>query len=99
LTILCGNRGRVHNRSALTIVQWIKREHAGGGFGDATECADKIDLNDEVKGFKGKVFDVARFAVATRRLDRVASARAVDQNAFLTMRGACFGKACINAFF
>ena len=61
-------------------------------MGDAAEGADEVDLDDPVEGIEREMLDAAVFLAAARGLDRVAGARAVDENAFLAVRFARLGE-------
>ena len=77
-------------------LQRLERQHAGRRLGDAAEGADEIDLDDAIERVDREMLDLFRRLVARRGLDGVAGAGAVDQDAFLPVRGARLGEARID---
>src|SRR6185503_8256670 len=86
LAILCCYRCGVDDRAALAARKRIEREHALGTDRDAAECADKVDLDDEVEGVGREALELARLLVTPGGLDGVAGAGAVDEDALLAVR-------------
>ena len=87
-----------HHRATLAIIHRLKRKHASCRLGDAAEGPDQVDLDNPVKSIKREMLDRTVFLRTAGGLDRVARASAVDQDTFLTMRRARFGKARVDAF-
>jgi hypothetical protein len=96
LAIFSSHRSGVDDCAALAVDR-VQRHHAGGGFRDAAERADQVDLDDQVELIEREVADFAGFLVAAGRLDGVAGAGAVDQDALLADCGAGFFERGIDA--
>ena len=97
LPVLRRHRGRVDDGAALAVGQRLQREHARRRLCDAAEGAHQVDLDDAVEIGHGQVPDLARGLVAAGRLDGIARARAVDQDALLPVGRAGLGKARVHA--
>src|SRR3546814_16823975 len=78
------------DRAALAVFHRVERQHPRRRLGDAAERTDEVDLDDPVERIEREMLDAAVFLRAARGLDRVAGARAVDEDAFLAVRFAYF---------
>src|SRR3546814_7894459 len=74
----------------MRISDWSSDVCSSDLLGDAAERTDEVDLDDPVERIEREMLDAAVFLRAARGLDRVAGARAVDEDAFLAVRFACF---------
>jgi len=97
LSVLGRNTRRVHDHSAFAIVERVEGQHARGRLCHATKRADEVDLDDPVEGFHRKVSGRAGRLVATRRLDRIAGAGAVHEDALLAIDRPRRREACVDA--
>ncbi len=98
LAVFGSNRSGVDDRAAFAVDR-VERQHAGGGFRDAAEGADEVDLDDQVELIEREVFRLPGFLVAAGGLDRIAGAGAVDQDPLLADGGAGFGETGIDRGF
>ena len=88
LAIFSRHAGSVDDSAAFAIFHRVKRQHARSRFGNTAECADQIDLNDEIERFEREMLDRTIGFGPACCLDGIAGACAINQNAFLPMGGA-----------
>src|SRR3546814_20808290 len=90
LAVLGRDARGVDDRAALAVFHRVERQHPRRRLGDAAERTDAVDLADPVERLEREMLDAAVFLRAARGLDRVSGARALDEDAFLAVRFACF---------